>query len=36
MTVPTKFDAMIAVRFGRTSKPMIRHVRSPVARAAST
>ncbi len=36
MTVPTKPEAMIAVRFGRISKPMIRQVRSPVARAAST
>lgn len=36
MTVPTKPDAMTAVRFGRTSKRMIRQVDSPVARAAST
>ena len=34
-TVPTKPEAMIAVRFGRISKPMIRQVLSPVARAAS-
>ena len=36
MTVPTKPEAMIAVRFGRISKTMIRQVVSPVARAAST
>ena len=36
MTVPTKPEAMIAVRFGRISKTMIRQVDSPVARAAST
>ena len=35
-TVPMKLDAMIAVRLGSTSKPMMRHVDSPVARAAST
>ncbi len=35
MTVPTKPDAMMAVRFGCTSKRMIRHVVSPVARDAS-
>ena len=34
ITVLTKLDAMIAVRFGIVSKPMIRHVDSPVARAA--
>jgi hypothetical protein len=36
MTVPTKPDAMIAVRLGRISKRMMRQVFSPVARAAST
>ena len=35
-TVPTKPAAMIAVRFGRISAVMIRHVLSPLARAAST
>jgi len=36
ITVPTKPDAITAVRFGSTSKTMIRQVRSPDARAAST
>lgn len=36
MTVPTKLDAMIAVRFGRISNSTIRQVCSPVALAAST
>jgi hypothetical protein len=36
ITVPTKLDAITAVRFGMISKKMSRHVDSPVARAAST
>lgn len=36
MTVPTKPEAITAVRFGMISKRMIRQVDSPVARAAST
>ena len=36
ITVPTKPEAMIAVRFGMISAVMIRQVLSPVARAAST
>ena len=35
-TVPTKPAAMMAVRLGRISAEMIRHVLSPLARAAST